>query len=170
MLCFEADDSDDLLEGLAHLEVRVNAAEVVGVQLLQIQEVLDHEVQKPLTRSVDVQRIAKLLVYALQPFFEVSCLEVWLVDNLHQVSDLADLLVHDEILGVDGIEWVAGVMRGRCIDGRHQDFLFLLFAHVNCSCPVVDLQNNTLFVLAVNILVHDLNVFKVDAIRHVQIV
>ena len=160
MLCFVTDDLHNLLDRFADLEGGADAAEIVRAQLLQIEKVLDHKCQKSLTCTVDVQRVGKFAVNNLQPLFETIRVEVLRIDNLYEVTDLAHLHFHDQILRVDRIQRIARVVRGRSIDCGHQHFFFFLLSHMDRSGLIIDLQYEALLTLAENLLLHDLNVFK----------
>ena len=95
MLRFKADDPHNFLDWLADLKGRVDAAEVVRAQLLQVEEVLYHKCQKALTRTVNVQRLGEFLLNGIQSFFEAIRTEVFRTDHLNEVADLAHQHIHD---------------------------------------------------------------------------
>ena len=160
MLCFVTDDLHNLLDWFADLEGGVDAAEIVRAQLLQIEKVLDHKCQKALTCTVDVKRVGEFAVNALQPLFQAVRVEVLRIDNLYEVTDLAHLHFHCQILRVDCIQRIARVVRGRSIDCGHQHLFFLLLSHMDRSGLIIELQYEALLTLAENLLVHDLDVLK----------
>ena len=57
-------------------------------------------------------------------------------------------------------------MRGCSVNRGHQNFLFLFFAHMNCGGLVVYLQDEAILSLALDLLVHDLDVLKAAALRN----
>ena len=169
MLCFKADNVDNFFNRFADLKGGVDAAEVVRAQLLQVKEVLDHNGQKALTCIVYVQRVGQFAVNALQPLFETIRTEVHCADHLYKVIDLAHRHIHDEILRVDRIQRIACVVRGCSVNRGHENFFFLFFAHMDCGGLVVYLQDEAIFTLALDLLVHDLDVFKAAALRNFAI-
>ena len=165
MLCFETNNFYHLSDWFSDFKGRVDGTEVVWAQLLQIEEVLNHECQKTLTCTVHVQRFGKFAVYGFQPFFEAVRMEVVRTDDLYEVTDLAHLHIHDKILCMDSIQRIACVMRGCSVHCGHEDFLFFLFTHMDCGGFVINLQYEPLLALTVDLLVIDLDVFEAAAVR-----
>jgi hypothetical protein len=80
MLRFETYDIHHFLDWFADLKDRVDAAEIVGSQLLQVEKVLNHKCQKALTRIIYVERLCEFALNALQPLFKAVLTKLFCTD------------------------------------------------------------------------------------------
>ena len=103
MIRLETDYFHDFFDWFADLKGGVDAAEIVWAQLLEVEEVFNHECQEAFTGTVDVQRVAEFALNPFQSLFEAIRIEVFGANYLDEVTDLAHQHIHDKILRMNRI-------------------------------------------------------------------